>query len=142
MGAIVAFDYIAWAQRYPEFGTAAQPLVSMYFQEACLYQRNDGGGPINDPNAQLMLLNMLTAHIAALNAGVNGNPASPLVGNITAASEGTVNVTVTNDYPPGSPQWFQQTKYGAAWWAATSIYRKFRYRTPKTYVADPWRDWR
>ena len=32
-----------------------------------------------------------------------------------------------NLYPPGSAQWWQQTKYGAAFWAATSQYRGMRY---------------
>ena len=140
MGAVATFNYAQWIARYPEFTTNVNStLGQLYWNEACLYQRNDGGGPVPDINTQTLLLNMITAHIACLNAGINGNPSSPLVGNITSAAEGSVNVSVTNDYPPGSAQWFQQTKYGAAWWGATSIYRHFRYRRGRPRVADPWR---
>ena len=70
-----------------------------------------------------MLLNMLTAHIAALNAPLGGQPSSPLVGRVSNATEGTVTVATDNQYPPGSVQWYQQTKYGAAFWAASAQYR-------------------
>lgn len=129
MGVIVNFDYNSWLVRYPEFGVSGAQFVSpqlaqAYFDEATSYQANNGAGPVSDPGLQLRLLNMLTAHIAALN--VTGS--SPLVGRINTASEGSVSVGAENNYPPGTPQWYQQTKYGAAWWAATAQYRTMRYR--------------
>ena len=74
-----------------------------------------------------MLLGMVTAHIAALNAPLSGHPASTLVGRISSATEGSVTVATQNDYPPGTAQWWQQTKYGAAFWAASAQFRTARY---------------
>jgi hypothetical protein len=125
MGVTVNFDYNAWVARYPEFSpTGAQPVVpstaAAYFAEAGFFLDNNGTGPVEDSGMQLRLMNMLTAHIAALNNAA-------LVGRITNASEGSVSVVVENSYESGSAQWYQQTKYGAAFWAATGQYRRMRY---------------
>jgi len=135
MGVIVNFDYTTWVTRYPEFASpgGAQPvaesLAQQYFNEATIYQANNGAGPVSNATTQLTLLNMLTAHIAALNAAsAGGVPASPIVGRVNTASEGSVSVGAENNYPPGTVQWYQQTKYGSAWWAATAQYRTMRYR--------------
>jgi hypothetical protein len=66
MSAIVQFNYARWIARYPEFSQVQQPTAQEYFGEATLYLRNDGTGPVRDAETQLRLLNMLTAHIAAL----------------------------------------------------------------------------
>ncbi len=126
MGVVVTFNYANWIARYPEFAQVSSATAAMYFNEATLYHRNDGGGPVADANTQQTLLNMLTAHIADLNSPDDeGNPSSPLVGKISNASEGSVNVTVAYD-ATNPEQWFAQTKYGAAYWAATSQFRTFR----------------
>jgi len=128
MGVIVSFDYQAWITRYPEFAYLSEPLVMEYYQEAIIFHRNDGGGPVRDPAAQLVYINMMVAHIAALNAPTaNGAAASNLVGRISTASEGSVSVGTENPYPPGSASWYQQTKYGSAYWNATKPYRTARY---------------
>ncbi|CCE07592.1 conserved hypothetical protein [Bradyrhizobium sp. STM 3843] len=141
MGVIVQFNYAQWIARYPEFAQVAQPTAQEYFGEAGLYLPNDGTGPVRDAATQLRLLNMLTAHIAALNAAsADGEPAPPLVGRISSATEGSVSVQTQNDYPPGTAQWFQQTKYGSAFWAATIAYRSVHYLQNKKPVvgAEPW----
>ena len=132
MGVVVTFDPVAWAARYPEFGpTSAQPvsaaLAQQYFNEATIYLRNDGGGPVNTASIQSALLNMLTAHIAALNAAnALGQPASPLVGRVSAATQGSESVT-TEFNKSDAVAWFGQTKYGAAFWEATKQYRTMAY---------------
>ena len=100
-----------------------------FFNEATLYQRNDGGGPIDDPTTALMLLNMLVAHIADLNSPKNAD--GSLVGRIASAAEGSVNVSTEYAVAPGSEKWYAQTKYGAAWWQATTTYRTMRYKLPR-----------
>jgi hypothetical protein len=142
MRVIVQFDYGRWRARYPEFTQVQPDTAQEYFGEATLHLRNDGTGPVHDAETQFRLLNMLTAHIAALNApSADGQPASPLVGRISNASEGSVSVQMENDYPPGSPQWYQSSKYGAAFWAATVAYRGAHYLSNKKPVvgAGPWR---
>ncbi len=138
MGVAVNFNYAQWSARYPEFCGVSAPLAQAYFDEASLYFRNDGTGPICNSAQQLLLLNMLTAHIAALNSGTNGQPASPLVGRVNSASEGSVSVGTDLDIPPGSAQWYAQTKYGFAFWQATAALRTFRYIPNVRNVADPY----
>lgn len=128
MGVQVTFNYAAWVARYPEFNSVDPNLVNAIVAEAQIHHRNDGGGPIIDPVAQLVYLNMVVAHLVSMNAPqANGQPAPPLVGRISNAAEGSVNVAVENAYPPGTPQWWQQTKYGSAYYAATLPYRTMRY---------------
>jgi len=123
---VVVFDYEKWITRYPEFSVSV-PDAQPFFDEAQLYCNNTAESPVAQIETRAVLLNMLTAHIAALSAGVNGEPASPLVGRINSASEGSVSVQTQSDYPPGTVHWYQQTKYGAAFWAATNKYRTMRY---------------
>jgi hypothetical protein len=91
---------------------------------------------------------MLTAHIAWLNAprdadgnpASTGSPASPIVGRINSASEGSVSVQADiGDATAGSPSqpWYMQTRYGAAYWAATAQYRTARYVANPVFVPGP-----
>lgn len=127
---VVTFDYLAWSSRYPELAAwVGAPQAQAYFDEAALYCDNTPCSPI-PIWTRPMILGMATAHIAALNAPLNNAPSSPLVGRISNATEGSVTVATQNDYPPGVAQWWQQTKYGAAWWAATVQYRTMHYSPP------------
>lgn len=124
----VTFNYALWIARYPEFVAVTEPVAQLYFNEATLYHRNDGTGPIADDDFQLMLLNMLTAHIAALNAlGADGQLVSPLVGPITNATEGSVSVGVQPFAAYGTQLWLVTTKYGSSYWFAMAPYRTARY---------------
>jgi len=134
---VVAFDYTAWSARYPELAAfVAEPMAQAYFNEAQLYCDNTPCSPIHDDSVggqRSVILNMATAHIAAINAPLNNQPSSPLVGRISNATEGSVSVQTENLYPPGTVQFWQQTKYGAAFWAATTQFRTFRYVAPVRY---------
>lgn len=140
----VTFDYETWILRYPEFTAVSEPLAQEYFNEAGLYCTNDTCNTAFPAGVLGTFLNMLTAHIAWLNAprdaqgnpATTGQPASPIVGRINTASEGSVSVGSENLYPPGSAQWYQQSKYGAAYWAATAPYRTMRYAAQPTYVPN------
>lgn len=138
-GTVVVFDYSVWSARYPEFAdTVSAGLAAMYFNEATAYLSNTVWGS-EDAGRQAMLLNMLTAHIAFLNAGTGAQPATPLVGRITNASEGSVSVAVDMGTVTPSSAWFLQTKYGAAFWAATASKRTMRY-IPAPFLGS--RRWR
>ena len=140
MGAIATWSYGAWIARFPQFEASVPPdLGAQFWTEATLLVGNDGSGPVADVARQTVLLNLATAHIAALNAGENGAPPSPLVGRIASASEGAVSVSVENGFPPGSAQWWQQTRYGAQFWASTSVYRTATYVPAPRRSFDPWR---
>ena len=124
---IVVFDPVGFVARYPEFSTVSNPLLTDYFTEATIYLNNTDTSPVLDLNIRAMLLNMLVAHIAAINSGINGQAASPLVGRINSATEGSVSVGTDMGPVTNSQAWYLQTKYGASYWAATSIYRRFLY---------------
>lgn len=138
MGAQITFNYSNWVARYPEFAAIDPNFVEQCFNEATIYCRNDGGGPVSSATILTTLLNMLTAHIVQLNAGQNGQPSPQTVGRINTAAEGSVSVVLQNSYPEGTPQWFQQTKYGAAFWQATLPYRRMRYFIGRQRVFNPW----
>jgi len=137
----VQFSFVNWAARYPELAQVGQPTAQAMFNEAQLYCDNTTTSII--PNCapaypRTTFLNMLTAHLVALNSALNGTPSSPLVGRISNATEGSVTVATQNDYPPGSAQWFQQSKYGAAFWAATAQYRTMHYVPGPRGLGNPW----
>lgn len=144
MDGIVAFNYGNWALRYPELAQyVPQELAQLYFNEAGLYCDNTASSPITDwtvGGQRDLILQMATAHIAALNAPL-GAPSSPIVGRIASAGQGSVNVSTENNYPPGSVQWWQQTKYGAAFWMATAAFRRFRYARGPRRNMDPYTPW-
>lgn len=122
MGVIATFNAENFLARYPEFASLDAPLLAQYFLEAGMYCRNDGGGPVSDLATQTMFMNMLTAHIAALNGGVNGQQPSQMVGRINSAGEGSVHIGLEMKSENGAA-WFMQTKYGAAYWQASLPYR-------------------
>lgn len=125
--AVVVFDLAGFRVRYPEFATVADALLGAYFVEATAYLNNTDSSLVADLVLRSMLLNMLTAHVAAMNSGVNGQTASGLVGRVTSASEGSVSVSVDAGPVTGSSAWFMTTRYGAAFWQATARFRTMRY---------------
>lgn len=131
----VTFNYQTWLLRYPEFSGVPEELAAEYFAEAGLYLDNcgwTGALPIAP-----RLLNMLTAHIAQLNAPLDGEPSPQVVGRVSNAAEGSVNVALAYD-GSGSPSeaWFTQTKYGAAFWQATAQFRTARYSARPTIIVN------
>lgn len=140
---VVTFDYAVWSARYPELVPSTPPATAqLYFQEATLYLANTEASPVQDLARRALLLNMLTAHIAALNGALGGQASSGLVGRITSATQGSVSVTVDGLGGGANAAWFQQTRYGAAYWQLTGNLRTARYvpARPRVYsVPLPWR---
>jgi hypothetical protein len=138
---IVVFDYAAWLAAYPEFVAVTEPRAQRFFNEACLFCDNTPCSPVPYDSTQTptgprdQYLAMLTAHIAALNGGLNANGQLPagqgggLVGRIQSASEGSVSISVgdlgSGDGPNAA--WYYQTPYGALYWTATAQYRTWQY---------------
>lgn len=141
---VVTFDQQVFLARYSEFAALTLPMLQAYFAEAGDYFENAARNPTSsDPAHMLRLMNMVTAHIAWMNAprdatgnpATTGQPASPIVGRINSASEGSVSVGAEYN-TSGSPSeaWFLQTKYGAAFWQATAQYRTALYSARPTMV--------
>lgn len=135
MGVQVAFNYAGWIASYPEFQSPGGSIpvtdvqAANYFAIATAIHRNDGKGVVCDATLQSTLLNMLTAHIAALFATPAGAAAaSQLVGRISSAAEGSVNVqTELPTNMPMASAFYTQTKYGLMYWQATAAFRTMRY---------------
>ncbi len=134
MGFIVAFDYTVWSKRFPALAAIDRDLAQMYFDEATLYWNNNGGSPASTAGIQSLLMNLMTAHVAALNTQSQGDEspgsakdANSPVGRVASATQGSVTVQTAMDGPPAmSKAWFDQTQYGSSFWAATAQYRTAR----------------
>jgi hypothetical protein len=144
-GGVVTFSYADWSARYPELASyVSSATAQLYFNEAGLYCDNTPTSLITNTSQggeRELLLNMVTAHIAALNAPLNGQPSSPIVGRISGATQGSVSVQ-TDYQVPGTAAWFAQTKYGAAFYQATTKYRSMLYVRGPVPVANPFNRFR
>ena len=127
---VVAFDPAAFIIRYPEFSSANPAMLGMLFNEACYYCDNTDNSQVQDIPTRTAFLWMLTAHITALNIGTNGKAANTLVGRISDAKEGSVSVKADMGTTSEAAAWYQQTKYGAAYWRASSGFRAMLYIAP------------
>lgn len=123
---VVVFDPTAFVARYPEFATVQAALTAL-FNEATLLLDNTDCSIVQQIEQRQPLLWMLTAHLAALNLGVNGAAPTPLVGRVNNASEGSVSVATDNGVQPATAAWYMQTKYGAQYWQMTAGLRSMQY---------------
>lgn len=132
------FDYTAWSTLYPEFGAVTQQRAALLFDQAGLYLDNTDASPVSDVTRRLMLLNMITAHLAQLSGGLGagGLPAGT-VGRVSEASEGTVRVKVDLGNMSELAAWYAQTPYGFQYWQATKGFRSATYVAPCPYNFEP-----
>lgn len=142
---IVTFDALTFLGRYPEFtalNTSNAAALPACFAEAILYLDNSLASRVSQIEQRQPLLYMLTAHIAALYFGVNGQNPSQTVGRVDSATEGSVSVSLDMGNVTFNAAWFLQTKYGASYWQATAKWRQMRfipgYSTNPPNVRPPW----
>ena len=123
----VVFNPVAFKARYPEFSAVANATLGAYFTEATMYLSNADNSPVQNITRRAILLNMITAHVAALGGALSADGRPLPVGRVSQASEGSVSAGL--EYmAPGTQAWYVQTQYGAAFWQATSSLRSFRYQ--------------
>lgn len=130
----VTFNYAAWAQLFPALANVDEPFAQIWFDAASGYCANVLRIVCN-PNTLTLLLNFLTAHLVYLYAPqLNGRPntsgsgsASPGVGRVSDAAEGSVHVSFDMPNQPMVAAWYNQTQPGASFWALAAPYRTFRY---------------
>lgn len=139
--AVAQFNLGIFLARYPIFTAfnAANPgALAAMFSEAGFYLNNSDCSIVQDVNKRLVLLNMLTAHIAFIGGALAADGQARPVGVLSSAGEGSVNATFENQqFDPGSPAWYQQSQYGAAFWQATAPYRSMVYSPRATSVPAP-----
>ena len=112
---VVVFDVDEFKTLYPQFANVDETILQNYFNAATLLLDNTDKSPVKDLAERKMLLYMLTCHIATLKGRGDS-----IVGTITAATEGKVNVSVT---PLVNANWYTQTVCGSLYWQATAKYR-------------------
>ena len=135
---IATFSYQEFIAVYPTFSCLSALQAQAYFDQATMYHRNDGFGPVATEAIQKMLLYMLTAHIATLLSGGSNGGAAP-VGRLSSASEGSVSAEFDLGADVKMNQaWFVQTQYGLSYWQATAAYRQMRYVPPIQRNFNPW----
>lgn len=107
------------------------------FNSATLLLANTCRSLVRNATKRQQLLYLLTCHVCFLRYGKNdgtvkGTVEAPgIVGRINQASEGSVSVSAeyANNVPL-TAAYFQQTPWGAEYWAATAKYRTFHYAPP------------
>ena len=137
MGVQVAFDYAAWIALFPEFATVTEAQADMYFALASVEHRNDGIGPVMDATAQLLYLDLMTAHIAQLFKVQNGQLVNGMVGRVNSATQGSVTLSTDSAGFDGIDPWLAQTQYGLTYWELTKPYHTFRYIPGPTRFFGP-----
>ncbi len=137
MSGVVVFSATAFVAQYPAFAaynTAHSGGLQGYFNTATLYLSNTKGSRVKDVTTRSILLNLLVAHLAQLDgvlqpAGQGSTAAA--VGRVSSATEGSASVQTQMPGAGASAAWYQQTQYGATYWAATAQYRSMRYVRPR-----------
>lgn len=139
----VVYDFKTWVSLFPIFQQCTTEQGQNWFNRATFLCGDQTTNPtFCVPGMLSTALYLLTSHIGWLDAprDGNGNPAatgqppSPIVGRINTASEGSVSVGADmGDANAGSPSqaWYEQTRWGAEYWAMTAAVRMGR------YVANP-----
>ena len=126
MSGVVAFDSAAFLVRYPEFASINTDLLSAFFDEATLIVNNTQSSKVKGLTERKVLLWLLTAHLTEINQGTDGSGPSGMVGRVSSASEGSVSVG-SSWASSSASQWYDQTGYGAEFWALTAKYRRMHY---------------
>lgn len=142
---VVVFDPAAFVSQYPSFSTVSAAALQNNFNTAVLQLDNSCCSSVQDAPTRQVLLDLLTAHITALLNGVNGQPPAGTVGRISAATQGSVNMTVEwSTNVSDSQAYYLQTPWGAQFWVSTARFRAARYVAPCGQYSggfDGWNAW-
>lgn len=124
MSGVVVFNVNKFRDIYPSL-KATDAQLSMYFVEATMLLNNTEQSCVKSLVEREVLLFLLVAHFAVLQQRIDGG--NEAVGRVASASEGSVSVSLDNGQATLSDKWYQQTPYGAKYWALTAKYRSFLY---------------
>jgi len=133
---VVVFSPTAFKAAYTVFAAVSDADLNLNFSLAELQLSNTCRSVICDASKRETLLNLIVAHITQLRNGSTLGPATGAVGRLSYAMEGSVVASL--DMGPvvlGQGYW-NQTQWGAMFWAATAIYRTFRYVPAPPVCAD------
>ena len=133
---VVVFSPTAFKAAFTEFSTIADAALIMNFGFAQLQLSNSCKSVVMDATKRETLLNLITAHITLLRNGSNAGPATGVVGRVSYAMEGSIVGSIDMGSIVLGQAYWMQTQFGAMFWAATAIYRTFRYVPAPPVCAD------
>jgi hypothetical protein len=143
----VTFSFATWTAMFPEFSALTPEQGLAYFYRATGLCANACSNPMFGDSVLPYRLYLLTSHFAWLSAprdssgnpAASGAPASSLVGRISSAQEGSVNVQTELDMGADTSSWeaeLTQTKYGLEYLAKLAPYRTAVYLANPTVVLN------
>lgn len=138
---VVVFDADQFKARFPEFFVLDNAALSLLFDEATLLVDNTVKSRVQQIEHRRPLLYLLTAHLAKIYLGTNGEPPMGIVGRINQATEGSVSVGSDMGQVPFTAAYFMQTKYGAEFWQMSARWRQARYIPGRSRAAPGPRFW-
>lgn len=121
---VVVFVVAEFRGMYPKI-TASDLQLESFFYEAELLFNNTDKSCVQDLTKRKILLYMIVAHLATLQAQVDAG--NMLVGRLSSASEGSVIISSDYGVLGSSEKWWVQTPYGAKFWQMTAIFRTSLY---------------
>lgn len=133
---VVVFVPEEFKVAFPEFATVADAMLTINFNLATLQLNKGCTSRVVDAQERDTLLNLLTAHITQLRNGINGQPASLVVGRVSAAQEGSVHADLDMGTVTLNAAYFLQTQWGALYWQSTAKYRTAVYVPAPVVCAD------
>lgn len=136
---VVEFDVAEFRELYPKVKASDLQLES-FFCEAELLFNNSSKSCIKDLKKRKILLYLIVAHLATLQAQVDAG--NMLVGRLSSASEGSVSISSDYGTLGNSEKWWAQTPYGAKFWQLTAIYRTSAYVVTNFAMPVQRRGWR
>ena len=117
--AVVIFNPVEFKDVYPQFADFTDAQLQFAFDVACLVLDNSERSrvPYDPPGktARKTIFSMLVCHLCGL------KKRGDIVGAVTSAAEGSVNVGFAAPANPDA-QWFNQTQCGATAWQILSGY--------------------
>ena len=121
---VVVFDATEFRGMYPKI-TASDLQLQSFFYEAEILFNNTSKSCVQDLTKRKILLYMIVAHLATLQAQVDAG--NMLVGRLSSASEGSVSISSDYGVLGSSEKWWVQTPYGAKFWQMTAMFRTSLY---------------
>lgn len=131
--AVVVFDPAVFKLAFPEFEAVPKARLELLFtMVGATILDNSDASIIVDPAVRAPLLDLLVAHMVTLYGsgvpGVPGGSPTGVVGRVSSATEGSVSTSLEYRAAASATEaWYNQTQYGAMYWAMTVQWRSFRY---------------
>lgn len=134
---VVVFDYTQWITYYPQFAAT----VTQQIADSLFYRLTVGGLLDNTPESIMtdlaqrqVILYLGVAHLAQLGGYLNAAQGQ-VVGRVSAATQGSVNVTLDFESKGGAnAAWWNQTPFGAQVYAMTLSFRTGFYVGPPSRI--------